>query len=134
MKKVFFALMFAGMAQFASAQDATLKNDVMKVIQASGADSQMKMAKEQILKMIPQAKQAEFLKEFDATLPVLYDKMAKVYLEVYTKEDIKAMLAYYESPVGKKIASKSTEITEKSLTAAMEWSQSLQEVMMKYMQ
>jgi len=134
MKKVFFTLLFAAFAQATFAQNTASKADVMKVIQMSGSDVQMKMAKNQILKMIPGSKQDMFLKDFDAALPALYDNLAKVYMETYTKEDIKAMLDFYESPVGKKITSKSVELNEKTIIATLEWSQGLQDLMMKYLQ
>lgn len=134
MKKVFFTLLFVGAAQFVSAQDDAFKKDVLKVIQMSGSDAQMKLAKDQIIKMIPQDKQAEFLKDFESTMPSLYEKLATVYMGIYTKEDVKSMLAFYESPVGKKITSKSAELSEKSMAVAMEWSTDLQGIMMKYMQ
>ena len=134
MKKILLALVFACATQVTFAQDDAFKKDVLKVIELSGSAAQMKVAKEQILKMIPADKQAAFLVEFEASLPGLYDKLAKVYMDAYTKEDIKAMLAFYDSPVGKKITAKSDEITSKSQAAAQEWGQSLQPMMMKYMQ
>ena len=60
------------------------------------------------------AKHAEFTKDFDATLPSLYDEMTVSYMEVYTKEDIKAMIAFYESPVGQKITAKSADLSAKT--------------------
>ncbi len=134
MKKLFilFVLIFAAQATFA--QDEAFKKDVLKVIRLNGSDAQMKMAKDQILKMIPAEKHAAFLVEFDATLPSLYDKLAAVYMETYTKDDVKAMLAFYDSPIGKKMTSKSEEVLQKSQTAAQEWGQGLQTMMMKYMQ
>ena len=125
-----FALVLT--AQFMNAQDVALKADVIKVIAMSGSDAQIKTVKHQILKMIPAEKQADFLKDFDATLPSLYDKLALIYMEVYTPEDIKAMLAFYESPVGKKIQSKSGELAEKSLAAGQEWGKEFGTIMAKY--
>ena len=100
----------------------------------SGATNQMKSAKNQILQMVPKEKQAAFIVEFDSTLPSLYDKLATIYMEEYSKEDIKAMIAFYESPVGKKINEKSGVILEKSQAAGQEWGQGLQTMMMKYAQ
>ena len=134
MKKIILTFAFVLAAQLTMAQDDAFKKDVMKVIEVSGSNAQMKLAKDQILKMIPPDKQAAFIIEFDATLPAYYDKVAKVYMEVYTKEDIKAMLAFYESPVGKKMTAKAGELAEKSQAAAQEWGQGLQPMMMKYMQ
>ena len=128
-------LAFVCIAQLGFSQvDEAFKKDVLKVIENSGAANQMKAAKGQILKMIPEAKQAAFIVEFDATLPALYDKLAAVYMDVYSKEDIKAMLTFYDSPVGKKMAENSGVLMEKSQTAAQEWGQGLQGMMMKYME
>lgn len=136
MKKLCIAIVFAAFSQIGFAQqvDEAFKKDVIKVIELSGTAGPMKMAKEQILKMIPSDKQAAFIVEFDATLPGLYEKMAKVYMETYTKADIKAMLAFYESPVGKKMNEKSGEVAEKTMAAGQEWGESLQGIMMKYVQ
>ena len=134
MKKFIITFALVLIAQVGFSQDDAFKKDVMKVIEMSGSTNAMKAAKDQILKMVPQEKQAAFILEFDATMPSLYDKMAIIYMETYTKEDIKAMLAYYESPVGKKINEKAGEIMEKTKTAGKEWGEELQGMMMKYMQ
>lgn len=134
MKKLILAIVLAFAFQFASAQDEAFKKDVLRVIEASGSAAQMQLAKNQILPMIPADKQAAFLVEFEATMPALYDKLAKVYMDHYTREDIKAMLAFYESPVGKKITAKSGDVVTASMSAAQEWGAALQPMMMKYMQ
>jgi uncharacterized protein len=134
MKKIILSFSFVLVSLTTFAQDDAYKKDVLLLIQKTGADAQVKAARKQILQMIPQEKQAAFIIEFDTTLPSLYEKMAVVYSEVYTKEDIKAMLAFYETPAGKKMTEKAGEIYEKSQTAGQEWGQGLQSMMMKYMQ
>ena len=134
MKKLLVAVAFAFVTHIGFAQDEAFKKDVLRVIEMSGATNQMKSAKNQILQMVPKEKQAAFIIEFDATLPSLYDKLATIYMEEYSKEDIKAMIAFYESPVGKKINEKSGVILEKSQAAGQEWGQGLQTMMMKYAQ
>ena len=134
MKKFILTIALIFAVQIGFAQDEAYKKEVIKVIEMSGSAAQMKMVKNQILKMVPAEKQAAFLIEFESTLPALYDKIVKIYMETYTKEDIAAMIKFYESPVGKKMYEKSTELAEKSQTAGQEWGQSLQGMMMKYMQ
>src|SRR5690606_40959220 len=97
MKKLILLFVLAFSVQLTFAQDDAFKKDVLKLIKLNGSDAQMKMAKNQILQMIPTDKHAAFLVEFDATLPALYDKIAKVYMDTYTKEDVKAMLAFYDT-------------------------------------
>lgn len=132
MKKIILIFALVLTAQFSIAQDAAFKADVIKLITISGSDAQMKVARGQILNMIPTDKQSDFLKDFDATMPSLYDKLAKVYMEIYTPEDIKAMIAFYQSPVGLKMQSKAGELAEKNLEAGKEWGQELSVIMMKY--
>jgi hypothetical protein len=133
MKKLFTVVAFFFIANAAIAQDA-FKADVLKVIQQSGAAAPMQMAKEQVMENIPLTKRADFSKDFDATLPMLYEEIAKIYMETYTHDEVKEMLKFYDSPVGKKMASSLGEITKKSNAVGQEWGMELQGVMMKYME
>lgn len=134
MKKIILTLVFALATFNVFAQDEALKKDVLKVIELSGSGGQMAAAKKQLLGMIPKEKQAAFLIEFDALMPKIYEASAKVYMEEFTKEDIKAMLAFYESPVGKKMAEKSEVIATKSQEGMAALQGEIQALMMKYMQ
>ncbi|HRN98729.1 MAG TPA: hypothetical protein PLA69_05375, partial [Flavobacterium sp.] len=79
MRKLLLTFALILTANAALAQDEAFKKDILKVIEVSGSAAQMKLAKDQILKMIPEDKQAAFLVEFDASMPALYDKLAAVY-------------------------------------------------------
>ncbi len=134
MKKIILTAVFAFATYSGFAQDEALKKDVLKVIELSGSGGQMAAAKKQLLGMIPKEKQAAFIIEFDALMPKIYDASAKVYMEEFTKEDIKAMLAFYESPVGKKMAEKSEVIATKTQEGMAALQGEIQALMMKYMQ
>lgn len=131
MKKIFITVALIVVAQIGFAQDA-FKEDALKIIHASGGTGPMKMAKEQIMQNIPLTKKAEFSKDFDDSLPALYDKLAKVYMEIYTHAEIKEMLKFYESPIGKKISNSNGELYKKSSQAGEEWGMELQTKLMKY--
>ena len=132
MKKIVLSIVFLLVAQIALAQDASFKADVLKLISISGADAQIKMVKPQVLNMVPESKKEKFSKEFDASIPSLLDKMATIYMEIYTPEDIKTMIVFYETPVGKKMSEKAPELGQKSMQAGQEWSQELQGLIAKY--
>ena len=135
MKKIVLTFAFVLAAQIGMAQtNEAFKKDVLKVIDVTGSAGQMKLVKDQIIKMIPKEKQAAFLVEFEATLPSLYDKIANVYMQEYTHEDIKQILKFYETPIGKKMTEKAGVIAEKNMTASQEGGSSLQGMMMKYRQ
>jgi hypothetical protein len=121
------------LAAEAAPVDEAFKKDVIKVIEKNGSAGQLNSAKNQILGMIPEEKHAAFLVEFEALMPKVYDGIAKVYMEVYTKADIKTMLEFYESPVGKKMTEKAGEISEKSMASAQELNGEIQAMVMKYM-
>ena len=132
MKKLFLPIAFLLIAQITIAQDADFKSNVLKLISISGADAQIKIVKPQILNMIPESKKESFSKDFDASIPGLLDKMANIYMEIYAPDDIKAMIVFYESPVGKKMNEKAAELGQKSLQAGQQWSQELQGLILKY--
>ena len=50
------------------------------------------------------------------------------------RDSIKAMLAFYESPVGKKMNEKAAVISEKSMAALQDLNGEIQALVMKYMQ
>ncbi len=134
MKKLVLSLAFVIIAQFAMAQDAVFKADALKVIKISGATAQVESAKNQIMMMIPSEKQAQFSKDFEASMPSFYDKIVAIYMKEYTHQDVKEMIKFYESPAGKKIAEKAGVLFEQSMQAGQEWGVELQEILMKYME
>jgi len=134
MKKLAITALFAFVSITAMAQEKASREDVYKVIERSGTAGQMTAAKKQILPMIPADKQAAFSVEFEAILKKANEKTVDVYLQEYTKEDIKAMLAFYDSPVGKKMAEKAEAIATKSQEAMAGLQGEIQTMMMKYMQ
>ncbi|WP_333876960.1 DUF2059 domain-containing protein [Flavobacterium sp.] len=134
MKKLLFVVAFAMATQFGYSQDKPTREEVEQVIEKSGASGQMNAAKKQVLGMIPKEKQAAFVIEFDALLKKANSSTVDLYMQEYTKEDVKAMLAFYNSPVGKKMAEKSEIIAQKSQESMMALQGELQALVMKYMQ
>ncbi len=133
MKKLVFAVIFALIATVGFAQEKASREDVNKVIERSGAAGQMNAAKKQIIGMIQKDKQAAFIVEFDMLMKKATEKTVDVYLQEYTKEDIKAMLDFYNSPIGKKMSEKAEVIATKTQESMASLQQEIQTMMMKYM-
>lgn len=133
MKKLVFVFALLLASQFGFSQE-DFKTDVKKVIQMSGSNATMDAAKKQVLAMIPSDKQTEFLKEFDVIIDGITDEQVKNFMEVYTHDDIKEMIKFYESPVGKKIQEKAAILAEKSMAMQQSIGMQMQTLMMKYMQ
>jgi len=47
----------------------------------------------------------------EAEMPLLNEKFVQLYADTYTEEEIDAMIAYYTSPVGKKVIAVSSQLT-----------------------
>lgn len=133
MKQLVFVFALAIVSQFSFSQ-SEFKADVMKLMSINGSAAGLEVAKKQLTPMIPQAKLAEFEKEFQATLPSFYEKMAGVMMEVYTHEEVKQLIEFYQTPIGKKMAEKAGVIQEKSMQAGQQWGVELQGLLMKYME
>lgn len=134
MKKLLLAVAFMLVAQMGMAQDAAFKADAVKFLNISGTASTFEMMTKDIVKNAPADKQAAFKKDLDASIQELIGKMADLYMTEFTHEDIKAMIKYYETPVGKKAASKTGVLFEKGQVVGQEWGMGLQSIMMKYME
>jgi hypothetical protein len=80
MKKILILAVVLFSVQFSFSQNDDFKADVMKLIEKSGANGAMASAKKQIFNRIPEKNLQSFSKEFDATLPKLYDKLALLYM------------------------------------------------------
>lgn len=132
MKKLLIAFVVILTTQFGFAQDAAFKADVKKLIELTGANAQIEVAKKQVIAMIPADKHAQFTKEFEASLKPVMEVQEKFYLTEYTHDEVKQIIKYYESPIGKKVAEKSAKLTELTMPAIQEWSMELQGIIMKY--
>jgi len=134
MKKFLIIAAIVFSVQFSFSQNEAFKADVMKLIEKSGSNGSMDSAKKQIYNMISEENHEAFSKEFDAKLPKLYEKLADAYMEIYTHQDIKDLLKFYETPIGKKMAANVGSIMEKSMAIGAQWGQDeLQEIIQKYM-
>ena len=68
MKKFLLSIAFVFVTGVMVAQEKPNKEDVLQVIEKSGASGQLNAAKKQLLSMIPSAKHAAFVIEFDALM------------------------------------------------------------------
>ncbi len=134
MKKILILFVFALISNLGFSQAEDFKKDALRLIEVGGSSSQIKQARKQILQMIPQEKQAAFIIEFDSSLPPLYDKMADALMTEYTHDEVKEILKFYDSPIGKKMTAKNETLGDKYIASTQEWAMGLQSMMMKYME
>lgn len=134
MKKLLIAVAFLLVANLGMAQDAAFKADVEKLIQLAGANAQMDIAKKQVVAMVPADKKEAFSKEFDAIIKPVREKQVAFYLKEFTADEVKQLIKFYESPLGKKMSEKAVKQAETSIADSQEIGMEIQGLMMKYMQ
>lgn len=133
MRKLFFAAIIMLVAQIGTAQVSdAFKADVNKLLDISGANAQMDVVKKQVIAMVSPEKQADFVKDFDASLAPLFKAQQDFYTKEFTHDDIKQMIKFYESPAGKKYVQK-LQLLEASLgEISEEWGAQIEQILMKY--
>ncbi|KUF42080.1 DUF2059 domain-containing protein [Myroides marinus] len=133
MKKIVLAFAMMLVCQFSFAQDA-FKNDTKKYMNLSGQMKTFELLTGELVSNVEESKRPDFEKELKASMLVLIDKMADMYMTEFTHDDVKKLIQFYESPIGKKLSDKSEVLFEKGQKVGEEWSVGLQGLMMKYMQ
>ncbi|WP_036675535.1 DUF2059 domain-containing protein [Pedobacter heparinus] len=116
-------------------ENNTYKSTLTKMMQVSGSEVTFKTAIDQMISMIKQQQSNipnEFWDEFvteinkDA-IGKLVDLILPVYQKHLTEADLRQLIAFYETPIGKKFAEKTPLITRESMAAGQEWGRQIGE-------
>jgi hypothetical protein len=132
MKKIVLTFVMILICQFSFAQ-GDFKGDTKKYMELSGQMKTFQLLSKEIALDVEDNKRPDFEKELGATMLVLVDKMAEMYMTEFTHDDVKKLIQFYESPIGKKLSEKNDVLLEKGQKVAEEWLVGLQGLMMKYM-
>ncbi|WP_372744665.1 DUF2059 domain-containing protein [Lutibacter sp.] len=87
---------------------------------------------DQFASMVSADKKEALIADVKATFPELYAKMAEIYMEEFSHSEIKELLAFYATPIGKKLADKTGELSQKGMIAGQSWGMKLQGIIQKY--
>lgn len=87
---------------------------------------------DQFASMVSADKKEALIADVKATFPELYTKMAEIYMEEFSHSEIKELLAFYATPIGKKLADKTGELSQKGMIAGQSWGMKLQGIIQKY--
>ena len=136
-KGLLFLAAFVLLTFGAQAQSAEFKASVRKLMAVSGSDATLKMIPEQILSMIEQQAPAlpESVKVEIQAILSLMDRMVPIYAKYYTQQDMDDLIAFYDTPLGKKLSTVQPQITLESMSVAQQWAAEIgQKVASKIMQ
>jgi uncharacterized protein len=127
------ALLCAGpaMAQQAQGQaqgeDAAAKRqDIRRLLEVTGSAQLGQQILGQMMETfkkaspdVPESFWNEMMKEFDSA--TMIDLIVPVYEKHLTHEDVKGLIAFYESPLGRKVTSVLPVIAQESMQAGQQW-------------
>ena len=135
MKKLIFILfVIIGTSTFAQETEGdSFQKKAVKLIELTSGQ-QFEIISEPIVNQIPEENRVEFKKELKASLKGLYVKLAEIYREEFTEDELDEILAFYDTPVGKKMVETTPKVMEKAMTVGQQWGMELQSIMAKYMQ
>lgn len=140
MKKLFLSVLFTFSILFSFGQvDQAYRNKVKLLMQYSGGKDAYDAAILQMFTMfsqqypeVPEQFWAEFKEEF---IKISTDELVVLFAPVYarhlTSKDLDDIIAFYQTPAGKKLASSQGAITAESMSVGQEWGAVLGEKVLK---
>tara|TARA_R110002049_G_scaffold51245_1_gene145038 strand:- start:2392 stop:2802 length:411 start_codon:yes stop_codon:yes gene_type:complete len=135
MKKVLFTCLFmVAIATQAKAQteDTEFKQETVEFIKLMGAGDAFEQAIAQIGTMVSAENKEAYTKEAKGTLDGLYEQMAELYMAEFTQDEIKELVAFYKTDLGKKLAEKQLGLTQKAMMFGQSWGMAVQGIAQKY--
>ena len=134
MKKVLLALTLLFTVATQAQDNSVFKNETIEFIKITGAGTAFENAIDQIGTMVPEINKAAYINEANGTLDPLYSKMAELYMAEFTQDEIKELVAFYHTDLGKKLAAKQLSLTQKGMAFGQSWGMEVQAIAQKHLQ
>jgi uncharacterized protein len=117
----------------AQAQNNDFDQDLVKLMAVNGSTETYNMVYNQLTAQLKQAKPNvsdsvwSNLKHevFDVEVNELAKQMVPLYKKYFTQEDVKELISFYESPIGKKLTTKTPLLTQESMQISQTWGMNL---------
>ena len=139
MKKLLLIPVFLFATLLSQAQQKASKESIRTLLEMSGSArvgiqvmTNMIAAYRESYPQVPQAFWDDFLKE--AKPETLVEMIIPVYEKHYTQEEVQGLIAFYQSPLGKKVITTMPLIAQESYSIGTEWGKKLAEQVGKKLQ
>ncbi|MEQ9285518.1 MAG: DUF2059 domain-containing protein [Cyclobacteriaceae bacterium] len=126
-KLLMFATMMA-LSFYTTAQDSDFDEDIMKLLNVNGSKQVMEPMINQMIgqfRAMNSSAPADFwalLKlDLKADLTELNQKMVPIYKKHFTQEEVKGLIEFYESPLGKSLTTKTPQVMMESMQIGQQW-------------
>ena len=94
---------------------------ILDMVEASGVRRNMEQNMDQILSQLPEGKRNDYRDLLNVT--EIIKRILPVYDKYYSEEDLREMIRFYESPVGKKIIDVTPQIMKDTVTTTLQYFQ-----------
>jgi hypothetical protein len=130
MKQVLIITIFAISSLHLNAQQTAVEQDVRQLLELTGA---AKLGIQAMEMMITQFQQGapdapnEFWTEFKKEIKPesLVNLLVPIYKKHFTQAEIKQLIAFYQTPIGKKVTATLPAVTQESMVAGQQWGQQI---------
>jgi len=126
-KLLILSLLLIGFS-FCHAQENNFDQDILRFLEVNGSKQTMEPMVNQMIKQFRSMKSGvpedfwTLLKlDLTADMTDLMKKMVPIYKKHLTHEEIKGLIEFYESPIGKSFTSKSGLIMQESMQIGQQW-------------
>jgi uncharacterized protein len=141
MCKIIFILGLCLAMLASKAQQTDAEKDILKLMQVNGSAASYDLAYDQIVAqfkmMKPNVPQFNWdiakRDVFDKEIIELQKQLIPVYAKNFTPEEVKQLIAFYTSPLGKKLVDGTTQVSKESLKVAQPWAMSLAQKLQSYL-
>jgi hypothetical protein len=134
MKKflIVFTFSLSVLTQVNAQEISEFKKETIEFLKITGAGEAFENAIAQIGAMVSEENKEAYTKEANGTLDGLYGKMAELYMQEFTQDEIKELVAFYNTDLGKKLATKQLGLTQKAMMFGQSWGMEVQGIAQKY--
>jgi hypothetical protein len=132
MKNLIYVIAFICTLTIQAQDHSEFKTQTIEFIKLTGTSAAFDNAINQIGAMVPEDKKEAYTLEAIGTLDDLYSKLADLYMKEFTEEDIAELVVFYNSDLGKKLASKQTQLSQSGMAIGQTWGMELSQIAGKY--
>ncbi|MDO7137071.1 DUF2059 domain-containing protein [Algibacter lectus] len=132
MKKLLCIGLFMLTLAIQAQEQSDFKKETIEFIKITGVGSAFETAIAQLGMMVPDEKKDAYTKEANGTLDGLYDKMADLYMGEFTQPEIQELVRFYNTDLGKKLASKQLNLAQRGMAMGQSWGIEVQGIAAKY--
>jgi uncharacterized protein len=126
MKKILLLCFTIASFTMLAQENVDFKNETVEFLKLTGAGAAFESAIAQLGGMVSDENKAAYTQEANGTLVGLYDKMAGLYMKEFTQDEIKELIAFYHSDLGKKLAEKQLNLTQQAMIFGQSWGMEVQ--------